>query len=473
MLQDSISYPYRDARRRRRYAFASRTVLACALSAIEGIACAGMLVITAWLFRSGTLAWTDQLVAAGIAGLVYAVLAFGTNRQALSYPGIPRYASARAVLGLLMSVATADLLYLASPGALANQMPLHWGELALSALVLVPLRLALYRRLSDMMLAGQLQIERIALVGRAEALQSFQSGYPVWQRGAQVVAMQAVREGAETVPADFVRTCIKRGCDSVLFVGDPADLREVSAVLAECRHYAINVMFAPIAEELGRLPTLLDILPFGPANSVRVLSKPLDDLDRSVKRLFDLALGSVMLVALLPLLLITALVVKLTSSGPVFYRQERRGFNGEVFWILKFRSMSVLEDGRAMTPARANDPRITPFGRFLRRTSIDELPQLLNVLRGDMSLVGPRPHALSDDAALAKRFAVYAGRQRIKPGITGWAQVNGYRGDTSTRESLEGRTLHDLHYVDHWSLGFDVRILFLTVFSRHTRQNAR
>jgi exopolysaccharide biosynthesis polyprenyl glycosylphosphotransferase len=204
----------------------------------------------------------------------------------------------------------------------------------------------------------------------------------------------------------------------------------------------------------------------------RVLTKPIGDTGRLLKRAFDVVGASFGLLLLSPLFLIVAVWIKLDSRGPVLFLQERRGFNGKSFQIYKFRSMSVMEDGRSMQQAVPDDPRITTIGAVLRRTSIDELPQLMNVLLGNMSLVGPRPHAISHDAELALRFERYAQRQRIKPGITGWAQVNGFRGDTSTQEKIEGRTLHDLYYVEHWSLWFDMRILMLTFLSRKVRDNA-
>jgi lipopolysaccharide/colanic/teichoic acid biosynthesis glycosyltransferase len=156
----------------------------------------------------------------------------------------------------------------------------------------------------------------------------------------------------------------------------------------------------------------------------------------------------------------------------VIYKQARRGFNGESFMIWKFRSMSVMESGHAMAQAQRGDARVTRIGRFIRATSIDELPQLVNVLLGQMSIVGPRPHAIVHDDALGKVMATYAHRQRIKPGITGWAQVNGFRGETSTYEAVEGRTIHDLYYIDNWSPLLDLWIIILTVISFRTHRNA-
>jgi exopolysaccharide biosynthesis polyprenyl glycosylphosphotransferase len=225
------------------------------------------------------------------------------------------------------------------------------------------------------------------------------------------------------------------------------------------------------ASELGGLK-FIDVVPLGANNAIRVLRKPMGEGAVLLKRSFDLVGAGLGLLLLCVPFAVIALLIKLDSRGPVFYRQERRGFNGESFFIWKFRSMSVTESGRNMTQAKPGDPRITRMGRIMRPLNIDELPQLINVLTGEMSLVGPRPHAVQHDDELGGVLASYAHRQRIKPGITGWAQVNGYRGETRTIEQIEGRTRHDLAYIDNWSLMFDCWIMILTVFSPKARRNA-
>jgi lipopolysaccharide/colanic/teichoic acid biosynthesis glycosyltransferase len=178
----------------------------------------------------------------------------------------------------------------------------------------------------------------------------------------------------------------------------------------------------------------------------------------------------------LPLMLVIALSIKLDSRGPVLFKQKRLGANNLPFNLLKFRSMYVEHTdplGHQLT--RAGDPRITRVGRFLRMTSMDELPQLINVLRGDMSLVGPRPHPLAASAAgvsYARAISDYPIRHRVKPGITGWAQVNGWRGETTTIEQIRQRVEHDLYYIENWSLTFDLLILGRTVFAVLSRANA-
>jgi putative colanic acid biosynthesis UDP-glucose lipid carrier transferase len=203
-----------------------------------------------------------------------------------------------------------------------------------------------------------------------------------------------------------------------------------------------------------------------------VYDTPFKGVRRAIKRLEDIVLGCVFLsMCALPMLLI-AIAIKLTSKGPVLFKQPRHGENGREFDVLKFRSMSVMERGAVVTQAQKNDPRVTKLGAFLRRTSLDELPQFLNVIAGDMSLVGPRPHAVAHNELYRTKILEYMRRHKVKPGITGWAQVNGHRGETDTLEKMIARVEHDLAYIQQWSLWLDVKIIFLTVFGRKVRQNA-
>ncbi len=190
---------------------------------------------------------------------------------------------------------------------------------------------------------------------------------------------------------------------------------------------------------------------------------PLTRFELAAKRCFDLTLATAGLLTLAPLMLVTALLIKLDSRGPVFFLQKRNGFNGQAFDIFKFRTMHVLENGPSVKQAIRHDPRITRLGRWLRRSSIDELPQLLNVIRGEMSLVGPRPHATSHNSEYEKLIANYAFRHHVKPGLTGWAQVNGYRGETRRVEQMQQRVEHDLWYINNWSPWLDLKIVLRTV----------
>jgi putative colanic acid biosynthesis UDP-glucose lipid carrier transferase len=205
---------------------------------------------------------------------------------------------------------------------------------------------------------------------------------------------------------------------------------------------------------------------------VSIHETPFSGVDGWLKRAEDIVLGSAILALIaLPMLLIS-LAVKLGSKGPVFFRQRRYGLNGEVIDVLKFRSMTVAEDGDEIRQATKGDSRITSLGAFLRRTSLDELPQFLHVLTGEMSIVGPRPHAVAHNELYRKKIKGYMLRHKVKPGITGWAQVNGWRGETDTLEKMEKRVEHDLAYIRNWDLLWDIQIIFRTVFSRKARRNA-
>lgn len=205
-------------------------------------------------------------------------------------------------------------------------------------------------------------------------------------------------------------------------------------------------------------------------------SRPIDGGAALLKRTMDVVLSSLILTVISPALLGIAAAIKLTSKGPVLFRQRRLGYNNRPIEILKFRSMYAhLSDLDANQQTSRNDNRVTPFGAWLRRTSLDELPQLFNVLRGDMSLVGPRPHALATTAgglALEEAVPVYASRHRVKPGITGWAQVNGHRGALDSVEKIVHRVNHDLYYIENWSILLDLKILWRTVWLVFADHNA-
>jgi Undecaprenyl-phosphate glucose phosphotransferase len=232
-----------------------------------------------------------------------------------------------------------------------------------------------------------------------------------------------------------------------------------------------------IAQMLNVLPLPIYLLPdanvahyfkhrattVGTTLAAEIQRAPLTRTEQFFKRFFDLIGAATALFLLSPLMMITALLIKLDSPGPALFFQTRNGFNGRQFRIVKFRTMYVLEDGDDYRQATRADPRVTPLGRWLRRANIDELPQMLNVLQGDMSLVGPRPHPVALNNKFEKLVSDYAFRQHVKPGITGWAQVNGFRGETPTAELMAKRVEFDLWYIKNWSIWLDIRILFSTL----------
>ncbi len=207
-----------------------------------------------------------------------------------------------------------------------------------------------------------------------------------------------------------------------------------------------------------------------------ILDKPIRDWDSVAKRCFDIFFSIIALLLLWPVFIAAAIAVKTTSKGPVLFVQKRHGFNNEVINVLKFRSMyTEMSDPTARQAVTKGDPRVTPVGRFLRKSSIDELPQIFNVLRGDLSLVGPRPHAVlaqTHNRNYSEVVEGYFARHRVKPGVTGWAQINGWRGEIDNDDKIKFRTAYDLYYIENWSLLFDLKILFLTPFRLLNTENA-
>jgi Undecaprenyl-phosphate glucose phosphotransferase len=256
----------------------------------------------------------------------------------------------------------------------------------------------------------------------------------------------------------------------VLVSGEIDHCSELIKRLSRLRELPIAISFMPVG--MGSRILMRPSRRVGDTICLELQRKPLNSTEIAIKRVVDIFGASFGLISLLPLLIITAIAIKLDSSGPVLFRQRRCGFNGREFYILKFRSMSVLEDGRSVCQATRGDRRITRIGKWLRRTSIDELPQLWNVLTGSMSLVGPRPHALAHDNEFDKAVRHYAVRHHVKPGLTGWAQVNGCRGPTPTVADIQRRVEFDLWYIDNWNFRLDCLIIARTAIEVLRGRNA-
>ncbi len=292
-----------------------------------------------------------------------------------------------------------------------------------------------------------------------------------------------------------------RGDDRIVNSGSGRRVGNIEELIAFCRTEPVDLLIVslPITAE-QRLLSLLNklwVLPvdirlaahtnklrfrpraysfIGNVPLIDIFDKPLADWDTLVKGVFDKVVATAAIIALAPVMALVALAVKLDSKGPVLFRQKRLGFNNELIDVFKFRSMYTdMADANASKLVTKGDPRVTRVGRFIRRTSLDELPQLFNVLLGTLSLVGPRPHALMAKAADQLYHDVvdgYFARHKVKPGITGWAQVNGWRGETDTPEKIQKRVEHDLYYIENWSLFLDVYILLKTPISLLKSENA-
>ncbi len=243
----------------------------------------------------------------------------------------------------------------------------------------------------------------------------------------------------------------------------------VGAIVRKLRELPVDVRLASDLAGFAHGSSNLSSLSGVPV--LDVARRPNSGWPQLVKSALDRLLSALLLVLSAPFLIVIAAAIKLESRGPVLFRQRRYGFNNQAFTMFKFRTMVDRGDGDVMQ-AQRGDPRVTRVGRLLRRTSLDELPQLLNVLNGSMSLVGPRPHAVAHNEAFAKIIDGYHARHRVRPGITGWAQVNGYRGETNTAAKMRARVEHDIYYIEHWSLLLDIRILLLTLACGFMHENA-
>jgi Undecaprenyl-phosphate glucose phosphotransferase len=264
--------------------------------------------------------------------------------------------------------------------------------------------------------------------------------------------------------------CRKLHPNDVIILAGQESLPNISCLTTKLSDLPINVHVVP--RDAIELLATSRIVEFGNVVAIQVSGPPLSTFDLCLKRGFDIVASIGGLIIASPLMLITAICIKLDSPGPVFFRQMRQGYNNQTIKINKFRSMTTLEDGGAFRQVSRNDSRVTRVGRVLRATNIDELPQLINVLLGDMSIVGPRPHATAHNEMFQERIPPFARRHNVKPGITGWAQVNGCRGETATLEKMQERVEYDLYYIDNWSFLLDLKILIMTLFSRKSYLNA-
>ncbi len=297
---------------------------------------------------------------------------------------------------------------------------------------------------ADLMRFGIDEIARIALVGRS-------AGKGLDERDSAQIA-HAIEVSRQRQAWEFA-----------LIVPWERDL-ELSEACGLLRVSPLPVRLYP-DHKICNVLSLQQERRFEPHFAVTIQRAPLNGWERALKRVMDIVLAAVGLIVLAPLLLLTATLIKLDSRGPVLFRQRRCGFDNREFIILKFRTMTVMEDDGTVVQAKRDDVRVTRIGRILRRTSIDELPQLLNVIRGDMSLVGPRPHAMAHDDEYKTRINNYALRHHVKPGLTGAAQVKGLRGETSRLWQMEQRVEQDLWYINNWSLALDIKIMAMTGFA--------
>ena len=325
--------------------------------------------------------------------------------------------------------------------------------------------------------------KRVFIIGNAGEIERFLRRYQPSLGGAEIVGCRFLSEAAQMGSSPERQKALQRELGMVI----PSIRQLEPDAIFIIAPWSDQSVIDGCIEALLTLPAEIHLGPghalqkysnaqlqrLGPIASLQLVRLPLSRFELLQKRALDLLLSTLGLVLLAPLFAVIALIIKLDSAGPVFFRQRRYGFNQKPFRIVKFRTMVTLDDGPIIRQATRDDPRVTRVGRWLRAWNLDELPQLLNVVKGEMSLVGPRPHALSHDREYEHIIARYARRHNVKPGITGWAQVHGIRGETDTRDKMEKRIEYDLFYIEHWSLTRDLVILLRTVVSAAAYRNAQ
>lgn len=421
--------------------------------------------VGAYMLRHGIVAIPFEIASTTLLGILLTLNAMQVaggyldTRTAL--------ASRLSIVSRSWSIAFAMLLILAYLTKLSDDFSRTWaiGWYGLALVGFMLARIVLAMRMRHWARTGQLAstLAIVDLTGNGERLARRlvkQSGGNAHLVGVFSAASTPARRNGVGDLIDLSR--LFRIDDVVVSVSGREDGEAVDAVVRKLGTIPTSVHICPEIGPMTVVPREVGLL-YGQA-MLTVYQRPFVGWGRIVKRLEDIVIASAALVFITPLLLILAVLIKLDSPGPVLFRQRRLGFNNNVIMVLKLRSMTHAPQSDAnVQQARRNDPRVTRLGRLLRRSSLDELPQLINVLRGEMSLVGPRPHALAHNEHYATLVNDYLGRHRVRPGITGWAQVNGLRGETDTLEKMQRRVEHDLAYIDGWSLVLDVKILFLTL----------
>lgn len=436
----------------------------------------------AYIVRFNEISLPSPYLTAVVIGLLFTPIVFSFFNIYASVRGegfikhIVTLLQAVCVMGLML----AGLSFFTKSGAtFSRTWFICWVGFAFFLLVLFRCSLLLFLRF---MRARGLNERRVVILGAGELGIKFASTVQQahWT-GFRIVTFmddQAVKKPAVIhhipviqTPTQLSEYLTEEGIDEIWLALPLRAEARVKEILFELRHHTITTRFVLDIFGLDLLNhSITDVAGF-PVLNIR--SSPMTGVNRIIKAVEDRMIAVIILACITPLLLLLAVSVKLSSKGPVFFKQQRLGWDGRVIKVYKFRTMyeHTEEDGH-VTQATLNDKRVTPFGHFLRRTSLDELPQFINVLQGRMSIVGPRPHALAHNEIYKESIDTYMQRHHVKPGITGWAQVNGWRGETDTLTKMQKRVEYDLFYINNWSLGFDLKIIFLTFFRGFFNPNA-
>jgi putative colanic acid biosynthesis UDP-glucose lipid carrier transferase len=460
--------------------------LRLAVRAADGLA----IVIALW----GAMAFYDQAwsqqyaLAAALAVILFQAVgdSVGMNRPFRSTPMRRQVTTLLATWALVIPFLLAAAFFLKVSEDFSRVTALLWFAFAPVTLLLWRTSMRLF--LQEMRARGR-NTRTVAIVGATDAGERIarEVRENPWF-GLRIVGFFDDRNEARTQtsgdahePAETLAG-IRGNFDALLASAKRGDIDTIYVALPLRAEYRIRALLARLADTTASVHVVTDLLlsdllqaGFSSVGDVPVLTvyeTPFEGVNSWLKRAEDVLVGTAILALIAVPMVVIAAAIKLTSRGSVFFRQTRYGLNGQPIRVLKFRTMTVCEDGASVTQATLGDARITRLGGFLRRMSLDELPQFLNVLTGEMSIVGPRPHAVAHNELYRSQIPGYMLRHKVKPGITGWAQVNGWRGETDTLDKMSKRVDHDLAYIRGWNLWLDLRIILMTVFGRAAWRNA-
>ena len=435
-------------------------------------------VLSYWV-RHDTIVIPDLYVIAIIGAILLAVIYLQVARL-YAFDDLPRLAVQIGRLSMAWTAVMLSLIALAyftqTSVAFSRAFAIGWFALSLAGFILI--RLLVLAQIDSWRRHGAL-MRTVAIIGAGDAGQHLirqietqaRPQYHIigvfdddWERLPDSVVGHKVRGSID----DLVRFVRIYPVDEVLVAVPWRSASYLQELVKKLKVLPNDVKLCP--EYVGATLPVRGVQSVAGIPMLSVLERPLSGWSLVLKNLEDQVLGAILIVLLGPLLALLALAIRMDTPGPVFFHQRRYGFNNNAITVWKFRSMRhQASDEKVVPQATRDDPRVTRVGKFLRRTSLDELPQIFNVLKGEMSLVGPRPHAVAHNEQYAKIIDDYLSRHRVKPGITGWAQVNGLRGETDTPEKMRLRVQHDLYYIDNWSFWLDLKILALTPFAAINR----
>ena len=435
--------------------------------------------VLSYFLRHDSLDIPDLYVMAIIGAILLSVIYMQIARLYV-FDELPRLALQIGRLSMSWTAVMLSLIALAyftrTSVAFSRAFAIGWFALSLAGFILM--RLLVLVQIDGWRRGGRLA-RNIAIIGAGDAGEHLirqietqaRQQYHIagvfddeWQRLPDSIVGHKVRGSVD----DLVHFVRKYPVDEVLVAVPWKSTGYLQDLIKKLKVLPNDVKLCP--EHVGSSLPVRGVQPVAGIPMLSILERPLSGWNLVLKNTEDRLLGALLLLLLSPLFAMIALAIRIDSKGPVYFRQRRYGFNNNAIVVWKFRTMRDQPEDEAVVPqATRNDPRVTTVGRLLRRTSLDELPQILNVLRGEMSLVGPRPHAVAHNEQYATVIDDYLSRHRVKPGITGWAQVNGLRGETDTPEKMRQRVQHDLYYIDNWSFWFDLKILALTPFAALNR----